>query len=326
MSGRHRAIGAGLTALSVSGIGNLLRPWTQGLGAILMFHRVRPHHAASFDPHRALEIEPAFLDAVIGELRREGWDILSMDEVGERLRTPAKRPFAVLTFDDGYRDNVEHALPILRRHGAPFTIFVTAGFASGEAPLWWLDLAESVRNDSDPAKSYAQLHRDWRDKPDLLQRIAARSDQTATLPRTRANCLGWDELAELAADPLCTIGAHTVTHPVLATLTEEEARAEVVQSRSAIQAKLGKQVRHFAYPVGARCDAGPREFRLAREAGFETAVTTRPGMLFQPHADHMQALPRLPVDGRHQSMGAIRALLSGAPFALRNLGRRLDVA
>jgi peptidoglycan/xylan/chitin deacetylase (PgdA/CDA1 family) len=85
-------------------------------------------------------------------------------------------------------------------------------------------------------------------------------------------------------------------------------------------------VRHLAYPVGDPTSAGAREFALAREAGFLTAVTTRPGHLFPEHAGHLHALPRVSLNGLHQTQGALRALLSGVPFWLWNRGRRVNVA
>ncbi len=249
-----------------------------------------------------------------------------MDDVAGRLRAPTGRPFAALTFDDGYRDNVEHALPILRRHGTPFTVYVTSGFADGEAALWWLDLADSVAREPEPAKAFAALYRDWRRRPDLIARIAERTDPAAARERTRAFCLDWDALRTLADEPLCTIGAHTLTHPILGALDPATAVGEIAGSKRAIEERLGRTIRHFAYPVGDPAAAGPREFAMARGAGFATAVTTRPGMLFPEHAEHPHALPRLSVNGFHQSLPALRALLTGAPFALLNRGRRLNVA
>ncbi len=203
---------------------------------------------------------------------------------------------------------------------------MASGFAEGDAALWWLDLAESVAREPRPEKAFAALYGDWRRRPDLLARIAARIDPAAARARTRALCLDWEALQALAAEPLCTIGAHTRTHPILATLASADAEAEIAGSKAAIEAKLGRPVQHFAYPVGDRAAAGQREFDLARVAGFDTAVTTRPGMLFAEHAAHVQALPRLSVNGWHQSLSAFRTLLTGAPFALMNRGRRLDVA
>jgi peptidoglycan/xylan/chitin deacetylase (PgdA/CDA1 family) len=93
-----------------------------------------------------------------------------------------------------------------------------------------------------------------------------------------------------------------------------------------LEARLGIEVRDFAYPVGDRASAGPREFELARELGFVTAVTTRPGMLFPDHARRLTALPRVSVNGCWQRAEALEVLLSGAPFWLWNGGRRVEAA
>src|ERR1700736_6538212 len=112
-----------------------------GLGAILMFHRVRPTHPDGFQPNRALEVSPLFLDEVIRRLHDAEIEIVSLDEVRRRIveRDFARR-FVALTFDDGYRDNRDYAWPILRRHGAPFTVFVPSSFADGTGDLWWVAL------------------------------------------------------------------------------------------------------------------------------------------------------------------------------------------
>ena len=113
-------------------------------------------------------------------------------------------------------------------------------------------------------------------------------------------CMGWQEIAELAADPLVTIGAHTVNHPMLAKLPQTAVRSEMDMSRSVIEAALGMRPEHLAYPVGDPTSAGPREFRIAAELGFKTAVTTRPGVLFAAHSQHLTALPRISVNGEFQ--------------------------
>lgn len=143
---------------------------------------------------------------------------------------------------------------------------------------------------------------------------------------TRSLCMTWDEILEMAADPLCTIGVHTLTHSMLAHRRIEFARHELFESRRIIEAKTGVAARHLAWPVGDPASAGAREFRLAADLGFASAVTTRPGMLFPGHADHLTALPRLSVNGNWQDRRYLEVLLTGAPFALWNRGRRLNVA
>src|SRR4051794_38654537 len=127
---RHRLFAAGFAATSALRADRWLRPLAQGCGVILTFHHVRPWIEKAFAPNRLLEITPEFLDRVLATLDEMGFELASLDEVPARLREGG-RPFAALTFDDGYRDLVEHALPVLRRHAAPFTAFVTSDFADG---------------------------------------------------------------------------------------------------------------------------------------------------------------------------------------------------
>ncbi len=128
----------------------------------------------------------------------------------------------------------------------------------------------------------------------------------------RELCMGWDELKRLAADPLVTIGAHTVSHPRLAKLPEAEAETEMRRSQEIIGEKLGQMPTSFAYPIGDPTSAGEREFGLARKIGFDTAVTTRPGVL-EPGADPL-CLPRISLNGLYQKPRYVEALLSGLPF------------
>ena len=137
-----------------------------------------------------------------------------------------------------------------------------------------------------------------------------------TAAQCREACLSWGELRELARDPLVTIGAHTIRHPVLARLRAHEARAEMDGGARRIEMRLGIRPAHLAYPVGSAAAAGEREFGLAAEAGFKTAVTTRPGVLSAGHARHLLALPRLSVDGEFQRLRYLDVLLSGAGMAL----------
>jgi peptidoglycan/xylan/chitin deacetylase (PgdA/CDA1 family) len=100
----------------------------------------------------------------------------------------------------------------------------------------------------------------------------------------------------------------------------------MLQGARVIAAQLGKMPAHFAFPVGTTDAAGAREFGIAAGAGFKTAVTTRPGVLFPEHARHLTALPRLSVNGAFQRMRYLDVLLSGAPSALLNRFRRVAAA
>ncbi|MCC2097623.1 MAG: polysaccharide deacetylase, partial [Hyphomicrobiales bacterium] len=110
---KQSAIAAGFALFRNTGAHRFASRWTGGAGAILMLHRVRPWTGGAFAPNRLLEVTPEFLEEVIETLRSQDFDFVSMDEAVARLQEPGgqARRFAALTFDDGYRDNLEHALP-----------------------------------------------------------------------------------------------------------------------------------------------------------------------------------------------------------------------
>jgi peptidoglycan/xylan/chitin deacetylase (PgdA/CDA1 family) len=345
MAIRDRIIGAGFAALGATGLHRLAAGVTRGRGAILMFHHVRPWRPSSpaFAPNRLLEITPEFLDCVIVIVRRLGFEIVSMDEAVRRLAAPDEKPFAVLTFDDGYRDMPDHALPVLERHGAPFTCYIATGFADRGARMWWLELEEAVRRadavecdgrllptgaPQQKTQAFATLYKRLRAGPEarLLETIGALAAQWgvdgAKLVDTL--CMDWAEIKALSRHPLATIGAHSISHKMLAKWPADVAHAEMLGSKREIEAHIGMPARHFAYPVGDPASAGPREFAFAREIGFASAITTRPGMIFSEHRDHAAALPRLSINGNWQDERTVEILLSGAPFALWNRGRRVN--
>jgi peptidoglycan/xylan/chitin deacetylase (PgdA/CDA1 family) len=138
--------------------------------------------------------------------------------------------------------------------------------------------------------------------------------------------MSWDELRPFADDPLISIGAHSITHSNLARQTEEIAGHEMATSRARIEDVVQRPVVHLAYPYGDRNAAGTREFALARTAGFKTAVTTRPGMIFPENARHLTALPRVSLNGNYQDARILPVLTSGAATAMWNRFRRVDAA
>ena len=347
---RGTVIRLGLETMAATGAYRLLQPLTGGVGFILMLHHVRPAAPADFQPNRHLEITPDFLEATLTALRARDIDIVSLDEARRRLTARQfERRFAVFTFDDGYRDNRDYALPIMRRFDTPMTVYVASDFAAGTGRLWWVALERIVAQSeaitlpldgvevrieaattAQKQDAFARLHDHLRRLPtdhDINAAIGVLArrcgiDDTAI---SRELCLSWDELKAFAADPLVSIGAHTVSHCNLAHETAGQARHEIAASRERIAAVLERPVKHFAYPYGDKAAAGRREFEATTALGFDTAVTTRPGMLFPAHADHLTALPRLSLNGNFQTGRALSVLTSGAATALWNGFRRIDV-
>jgi peptidoglycan/xylan/chitin deacetylase (PgdA/CDA1 family) len=348
---RKNVIRAGLETLYFSGAHALMRPFVGGIGAILTLHHVRPPRPDRFQPNQLLEVTPRFLENVVCKLRRSGLDLISLDEMHRRLSEgDFKRRFACMTIDDGYRDTLQWAYPIFKAHAVPFAVYVPTSFPDRIGELWWLAIEAVVaRNQriilmvddvergfecatvADKHHVFDQLYqwvRSFRTEDELRRVVRDLSvrHQVDIAAFCDELCMSWEELGQLAADPLVTIGAHTVNHVMLAKTPERQARAEMAMSRSVIEASLGLRPHHLSYPIGDSTSAGPREFRVASELGFRTAVTTRPGVLFPEHGVHLTALPRLSLNGEHQQSRYVHVLLSGAATAVWNGFRRVDAA
>ncbi len=350
MSIKTAAFKTAMELLYFSGAHALLRPLLGGVGAIMTLHHVRPPRPEAFQPNLLLEVNPDYFERVIRRLRRSGTDLVSLDEMYRRMtERDFRKRFVCLTFDDGYRDNFEYAYPVLRKYEVPFAIYVATGFTDHVGEMWWLALEHVIArnklvgmrldgedrlfNCRTPEEKYASYNylywwlRGRKTEEELrrvVRELAARYDvdMAAFCPRL---CMTWQELSSLAADPLVTVGAHTVNHVMLAKVTDEAVRAELANSRDVIEAALGVRPRHFAYPVGDRTSAGAREFRIAAELGYRTAVTTRPGALFPGHSDHLLALPRISLNGEYQRPRYASVLVSGTATSLWNGFRPVNV-
>ncbi len=195
---------------------------------ILMYHRV--DRLPGYDQ---LTVSPGRFDEHMAYLARHCRVIGLAEAVAELRAGGPSRPAVVVTFDDGYRDNLAHALPVLRRYRIPATIFVTT------------DFCDQHRRHPRYGDGDGRLHLDWQ------------------------------EVRELARDPLIAIGSHTLTHPYLPRTLESQAREEIIASRDRIARETGSPVDFFCYPSG---DFGMREVALANEAGYSAAVTVAPGV------------------------------------------------
>jgi peptidoglycan/xylan/chitin deacetylase (PgdA/CDA1 family) len=279
-----------------------------GSGTIFMLHSV-VDDASSYlnEPTRCTVV---VLDRLLRYLRDNRIDIVTMDDALARLDDRATNRFAVLTFDDGYRDNLTHALPLLERHAAPATVFVTTCMIERDDSAWWIGLVEWLKRvDRIAVEGFGA-----RTVSTLSDKIAARIDLTnwlegdtrrldALQQAMKGNgvsvssvvdqqALDRDELRRLADNPLIAVGGHTTSHPWLATLSEHDALREIADNRRYLQALTQQEVAHFGYPYGSPAACGERETRLVAKAGFRSAVTCRHGCVFPTHREHRFALPR----------------------------------
>lgn len=348
---KQTVIRSGLEALYFSGAHKLMQPFVGGVGAILTLHHVRPARDDRFQPNRLLEITPEFLEVVVDRLRHAQVDCVSLDEVYRRLtEQDFRRRFVAITLDDGYRDNRDFAYPIFKKHGIPFAIYVPTSFPDHAGELWWDALEQVIAQNNTvtveldgsecqfdcstvagKCRAYSRLYYWLRGQKtdgdirnaarDLTQRYGVDLAEIC-----RRQCLTWDELTALARDPLVTIGAHSVNHVMLAKAPDDVVMTELKTGRTLLAAALGYEPRHLAYPYGDPGSAGPREYRMAAELGYKTAVTTCPGVLFAEDRNRLTALPRISINGEYQRSRYVDVLLSGAGTALWNGLRRLNAA
>ncbi len=146
---KKTAIRVGFETLYFSGAHAVMRPFVGGVGVILTLHHVRPPRPDRFQPNRLLEVTPGFLESVMRRLKRARLDIVSLDEMHRRLTEgDFKRRFVCITIDDGYRDTLQWAYPILKKHEAPFAVYIPTSFPDRLGELWWLALEAVVARNS----------------------------------------------------------------------------------------------------------------------------------------------------------------------------------
>jgi peptidoglycan/xylan/chitin deacetylase (PgdA/CDA1 family) len=316
-------------------------------GVIFMLHRVTPEPPPAFSPNRILNVTPEFLETTIHETRAAGFEFVSMDEVHRRLRDGDHgKPFATMTFDDGYKDNATCALPILKRYDVPATIYVPSAYPGGGADLWWLVLEEAIRRldrvqlefegqtidlpareTNEKVKAFHAVYWVLRTADERLARAAVTglAANAGYDPGVLARELPmtWDELRAINQEPLITIGAHTVNHFAVAKLSAEEARAEMQDGAQRLEEELQSPVTHLSFPYGDPDSAGPRDFEIARTLGFKTAVTTQKGLVPSgAGAADCFALKRMSLNGDYQQAKYLRVLLSGVPFDLLDAAQK----
>ncbi len=292
--------------------------------SVLIFHRV---HA------QADELFPDELQArVFAELCNwlaRWFNVLPLDEAAKALREgrlPSRA--AALTFDDGYADNHDVALPVLKQHGLPCTFFVATGFLDG-GRMWNDTVIESLRrtacerlalddllpgvgelpcttNTERRAAIEAVISRIKYLEPAQRQSLVDQVAQRAAVELPDDLMLTGAQLRAMRAAGM-QIGAHTVSHPILARLAAADAQREIVDGKRRLEELLGEPVRLFAYPNGKPgSDYHAETVGLVREAGFEAAFSTAWGAA-GPTSDLMQ-LPRFTPWERTPRRFALRML------------------
>jgi peptidoglycan/xylan/chitin deacetylase (PgdA/CDA1 family) len=275
--------------------------------AILLYHRVAPKQRDQF----GLCVTPTNFDQQIASISEIGTPLSLSELVGQNRRGQLKANSIAVTFDDGYLDVLENAIPILERYEVPATIFIVTG--NFGKPFWWDRLAdlivhsqklpESIRLGSEDlptgggsrARLLKKIYPTVRAMPpqqrdEELTELAQVIGHSAGLENERA--MDVSELRSLARHPLITLGAHTVTHSQLASLSIAEQEKEIASSVRDLEEVIGQAVNTFSYPFGIRSrDYNSDTIAAARKAGLDHAIAADLNVVTKKADDF--AIPRL---------------------------------
>jgi peptidoglycan/xylan/chitin deacetylase (PgdA/CDA1 family) len=322
---------------AVRACGQGVESLTGRAGCFFTFHRAAPSEVWSTLPNRNFYLDLDFLDTLLGYLKDSGRKIVTVEE-GLSLARDAKSGIGFVNFsvDDCYRDTYSEIVPLFRRHGVPVTLFVTTGIPDATMSMWGAGLEQIIRERDfvmldgrrvgtktldEKVAVFQDIQRLW-DGPEAREHYShfCRDNGYDEEAIHEQHAITWEMLTELAADPLVEIGSHTVSHPRISSLSAEAAFAELCDSKARLQQKLGVRVENFAFPYGRTADCGPRDFALARKAGYASVATTRKGIL--RIGRDVYDLPRNTLNGAHRSVLAAELHLAGVTgVAARLLGR-----
>lgn len=267
---------------------------------VLIYHRVA---ILKKDPE-LLTVSPKKFEEQIRYLK-ENCHVISLKEMTSNLkRNKIPKSAIIITFDDGYADNLYNAKPILEKYGISATVFVTTGNILSGREFWWDELeriffeenitckqleirindvtySRLIQDEKDSLTAYRYLQKNMKlisssEREEVLKNLF----QWAGLKRTTREShrvMTAEELKELAKEGMIEIGAHTVTHPSLSSGSPEQQLFEIRDSKSVLENILGLKINSFSYPFGSTEDADKKTMDLVRQSGFECGIANEQG-------------------------------------------------
>jgi len=275
---------------------------------VVMLHHVTERQRPEIGPLTDYAVTPNELDSFL-QTREER---RAVDGRQDLPSVPGDCALLV-TFDDGYRNNLTEALPVLEKHEVPCLLFVTTGFIDGTVYPYEIELAEIIEQVdalSVPGHSESVALQDLTECRSAYQELrlplksASREKREAFMAGLatqngyersdvqRELLLSWDEVRTLSEHPLVSIGAHTHSHVLLSRQSWRTAWGEIRRSKQKLEEQIGKTVRHFSYPYGGNSIAVRQ---MVRWTGFEYGFTTQARRMDRITAWNRYALPRIDI-------------------------------
>ena len=254
-------------------------------GTVLMLHRIGPSEPGRKPCLAELNVSVESLQRYVDE-KRDRYDFISLDEVKDRMldKTLRKRPFLCFTLDDGYRDNLTYGLPFFERNNIPFAVFLTVDFINRHPAFNFPFILERIIKSQMVYDQCKAKILEW-EYNSFEQKFKETFHDLLTDECYEDLTMRWDEVAELAQSPLCTIGSHSMTHCRLSNLSREELVYELSESKKQIETHLGKTVKYVSYPFGWTTDVNETVFEVAKEVGYEMGFVSHGGPIRKHDCD-----------------------------------------
>ena len=265
-------------------------------GTILNYHSICPDNNF-LKPNDELVVSVSkFKEQLI--FLKKNYNLVSLDKLLNFEKS--NKPNISITFDDGYRDNLIHALPVLNELYVPATIYVITKFFENDFNIWWYELQDyvwknsenikfiydkknynlSIKNNFEKLNCFKKLKQIIKKLNKIEQDIFLNAvTKTNERKQYKNDFLSKEDLKLLSSNPLITIGAHTHNHLSLKNLNQEDCTKEIKKSKKILEDLTNRKINHFSYPYGSKNDVGKREFELVENLGFRSAVTTSVGQL-----------------------------------------------
>jgi len=283
-------------------------PW-KGKGAILVYHRVVKDEEIEEDLELGLTVSCSNFEKHIKEIKSK-YKICSMDEFVRNLKKKNNEFMVAITFDDGYKDNLYQALPILTKHEVPASIYVTTRFLNQEVDIWWYELGEVIQNRTEINFQYKEKKfnflldnkkRKFLAYQNLMKlfkslKIDAQNELMEKITNTKKRknyshiCLNSEEILMLEKNPLITINSHGHNHQNLKILSDDEVKYEITKSLEVLENLINRKVKHFAYPFGGKDQVSTREYNVIEDMNFDSAVI---GSVYPIKDCNFFSLPRI---------------------------------
>lgn len=271
----------------------LIKPFISNV-IILVYHRVLPsdqinkNNIINYGNYVTVEQFEKQMEYI-----SERFKVITLDDMLNGIKVKNK-PYVVITFDDGYKDNLIYALPVLEKYNIPTIIYIISAVPENIAEVWWFELEMICGSQKSVELNWLGKNHQWemadlfakercfKEIKEIIIKLSSCNQVSkfienfggrSRLKNFNETFLSWDEIIEMDQHPLVTIGSHTHNHLCLKNLDIKAARNEIMKSKNLIEKHLGHTIYHLSFPYGSKLEVSDSNKRLAEKVGYKTAVT-----------------------------------------------------